>query len=841
MQPKRHDLLPSLCLFILLGLLALVFLALSRQSVEVRVRDAHTGALLPHAIVENLTPAQRQRTPTGWLFLDVNRRLSVIAEATGYLPAEASWQTLYPWPLQGFLDVRLLPKQLNGIVRDSETGLPLPDAKVWIGDQELVSDAAGEFHLLFLMSDAPVKVQLDSYESWQGQVVWQDHFATGGLLTLALRPNLVTGRVYWAETGDPLSGATVSVAGQRWRTNQAGYFGLRRLRLGDTVAVEREGFWPAQATYTGQPLEFALSDRQARLEVRSTLDGATLSDLQVTRNGQPIEAQSPGVFELRTCAVGEVLEATASGHWSAQVHLGAPDEQNEGARQEIELVLQSRALLVAVRDAYTGWPLAGALVSSSPAKPTNDQGWATLEPAVPGMEITIEYPGYISQTLRHDGQVFELEVRLVPHTIRGLVVDAATRRPVPGAALRRDGRLLTQTAADGTFLLEGIKEQPAFTVRLPGYRLTQVAIGDYASPIVPRVCAHNSGRDGVCWEVQLTPFEARGVYIPFGLLYSRQRTLAVLDMIAQTELNAVVVDVKGDRGRLAYTSELPLALELGVSDSEVMDIGEFLSLCRRRGIYTVARLVIFKDNPLARAKPELAVRRANGSIWLDKEGLGWANPFLEEVWSYNIGIAREVARLGFDEIQMDYVRFPSDGDLSKIVYKEENTPETRTTAIRTFVARMRGALAPYNVFLSADVFGLTLVIDPQSGMGIGQRVIDIAPYVDYLCPMVYPSTFIPGNLGMEKPILNPYEVVSQSLRRGMKLTSTLMRPWLQAYSFDGVEYGLVRQDAQRRAAESVGSCGWTFWNASGRYDQRLFNWRIFSDVSRLEARERRAQ
>jgi hypothetical protein len=841
MQSKRRDLLPSLCLLILLGLLVLTFFVLARQSVEVRVYDAHTGALLPHAIVENLTPAQRQRTLAGWLFLDVNRRLSVSADAAGYLPAQASWYAPYPWILQGRLDIHLSAGQLTGVVRDVETGLPLPGTEVWIGAEKLATDASGKFHLLFPAGDVSVSVQLDGYQPWQREVGRESPLLAGEFLTIDLWPNLVVGRVYWQETGEPLPGAMVTVAGQQWVTDQRGGFGLRRLRVGDTLTVEREGFWPDQVTHVGQPLDIALRDRRVWVVVSSALENVVLSDLKVTRNGQPLAAQSPGVFELRVCKTGELLEVTASGHQPAQAHLGAPGGWDVGEVEEIEMVLQPRTLTVTVRDDYTGWPLRGALVSSSPPRPTNDQGWVTLEPAVPGMAITVEYPGYISQTLHDDGQASRLEVRLVPHTIQGLVVDADTGRPVPGAALRQDGQTLTQTAADGSFCLEGLRERSAFTVRLPGYRLARVVIGNHASPVAPRLCSRDAGNSSICWEIRLTPLQVRGVYIPFGLLYSRQRTLAVLDMIANTELNAVVVDVKGDRGRLAYVSDLPLAVELGVSASGIMDIREFLGICRRRGIYTIARLVVFKDNPLAHGKPELAVKRADGSIWLDRENLGWANPFREEVWDYNIGLAREVAQLGFDEVQLDYVRFPSDGELAKILYEEENTPETRTTAIRTFVSRMREALSPYDVFLSADVFGLTLVVNPQTGMGIGQRVIDIAPYVDYLCPMVYPSTFIPGNLGMANPALHPYEVVTQSLLRGMTLTSTLMRPWLQAYSFDGVEYGLARQNAQRRAAEKVGASGWTFWNASGRYDARLFYWRIVANAKRLEDGGRQVQ
>lgn len=908
MQSKYHELLPPLSLFALLGFLVLIFLAFAPQSVEVKVYDVHTGALLSDVVVENRTPARRQRTPAGWLFWSVNQRLSVGVSATDYLPSEASWHASHPWILRGQLDVRLSPMQLTGIVRDAQTGLSLPGAEVWIGTTRLVADASGKFWLSFLSGDMPVSAWLDGYEPWHGEVlwegsllrrelltvylqpsrvggqvcdqeigepspaaavtaagqrwiaermgrfrlcrlwsgdnitveregflptevIWEDPFLQDELLTVDLRSNFIEGQVRWQETGDPVSGATVTAVGQQWVTDQMGRFRLHRLRLGEAITVEREGFWPAKVTYTGQPLNVALRDRRAQVVVRSALEGVDLSDLRVTRDGQRLMPVYPSVFELQVYTAGGLLEATADGHWPARGRLGAPRGQSV---DKIVLVLQPRVLTLTVRDDYAGWPLEGALISSSPARQADARGQVTLSPAIPGMVVTVKHPGYVSQTLQYDGLASEVEVRLVPHTIRGVVVDADTGRLVPGAVLRQDGRMLVRTGPDGSFRLEGLTERPTFTVRTPGYQPAQVGTG--ASPVLPRSCVEDTANGGPCWEIRLVPFEARGVYIPFGLLYSRQRTLAVLDMIASTELNAVVVDVKGDRGGLAYGSDLPLAMELGVSVSGMIDIHEFLTICRQRGIYTIARLVVFKDNPLAHGKPELAIKQADGSVWLDREKLGWANPFREEVWDYNIGIAQEVAQLGFDEVQLDYVRFPSDGDLDKIVYEEEDAPETKTTAIRTFMTRMRESLEPYDVFLSVDVFGLTLVVDPQSDMGIGQRVIDIAPFVDFLCPMVYPSTFITGNMGIANPALHPYKVVLESLRQGMARTSTLIRPWLQAYSLYGVKYGLEQQRAQRRAAEMVGASGWIFWNAGGRYDERLFRRRTATDIERLNVR-----
>jgi len=911
MQPKRLDLLSFLGLFALLSLLVLTLFALAPQSVEVRAYDVYTGALLPDAVVENQTAVRRQRTSVGWLFRGVSRRLSVSVSATGYLPSEASWYASHPWILRGRLNVRLSPTQLTGIVRDAETGLPLPGAEVWIGPTRLVADACGKFRLSSLSGDMPVSARCDGYASWRGEVLWESHllrgesltvnlrsnlvkgqvrdqetgeplagvmvkavgqhsvtdrmghftlkrlrsgetiilelvgfqsaemtwndpFVSGERVTIDLRPSLIEGQVRWQDTGEPLPGVTVAAARQQWVTDGMGRFRLYRLLPEDPITVEREGFWPAQVTYTGQStVDVTLRDRRAQVVIKSALDNVVLSDLEARRNGQHLMAVSPGVYELRACMVKDLLEVTAAGHWPAQVHPGASRRQDV---EKLTLVLQPRVLTVTVRDDYTGWLLEGALVSSSPPHRTDVRGQVSLAPVVPGMAVVIEHPGYVSQTLQYDGVASKLEVRLKPHTIHGIVVDADTGLPVSGAALRQDGRTVLQTDLDGCFRVDGVMEQPAFTVRKPGYRPEQVGAGNRALLVMSCSCVKDTASSDPCWEIRLAPFEARGVYIPFGLLYSRERTLAVLDMISDTELNAVVVDVKGDRGWLAYASQLSLSVELGVYASGMMDIHEFLDLCRQRGIYTIARLVVFKDNPLAHGKPELAVKQADGTVWLDGETLGWANPFREEVWDYNIGIAQEVAQLGFDEVQLDYVRFPSDGDLDKIVYEEEDTPETKTTAIRMFMARMREALASHNVFLSADVFGLTLVVDPESGMGIGQRVIDIAPYVDYLCPMVYPSTFIPGNLGMANPMLHPYEVVAESLRQGMALTPTRIRPWLQAYSLYGVEYGLEQQRAQRQAAETLGACGWTFWNAGGRYDDRLFRRHAATDTEPASGR-----
>jgi hypothetical protein len=325
-----------------------------------------------------------------------------------------------------------------------------------------------------------------------------------------------------------------------------------------------------------------------------------------------------------------------------------------------------------------------------------------------------------------------------------------------------------------------------------------------------------------CVEFVMEPFQAKGIYVSLQLLYERDRILQYLDFIAATELNAIVIDVKGDYGYIGWDSNVELAETIGAERKKgknSITLDELIAEAKKRGIYTIGRFVVFKDNPLANGKPELGALRADGTVWIDGEDLAWANPFKEEVWDYNIALAKEMAEFGFDEINFDYIRFPSDGDVGAIVYEEENTLETRTTAIREFITRMRRELEPYGLFVSADVFGLTIWVKPDSDMKIGQRVIDIAPQLDYLAPMVYPSTFIPGNLGYDNPSAEPYNIVYRSQKQAEERVPPYVkvRPWLQGYW-----YSLDEMKQLKQAAIDSNSTGWTVWNAAGNYDPGLF-------------------
>jgi len=341
---------------------------------------------------------------------------------------------------------------------------------------------------------------------------------------------------------------------------------------------------------------------------------------------------------------------------------------------------------------------------------------------------------------------------------------------------------------------------------------------------------------GTTLDMTLSPFAARGIYIPFYLLTVPQRVSALIDFADRQGLNTIVVDVKGDDGYLAYTSALTLAKEIKASYTRaIMPMDHVLALAKERGIYTVARIVVFKDNVLALARPDLAVQdRRTGKPW-DDCGNGttfWADPFRTEVQEYNIGIAEEAARLGFDEIQFDYIRFPPAclGDrLQYARYLTESTPASRVEAIGQFLARARARVKPLGTALAVDTFGWTTIMETdimETELGIGQRLEDMAPFIDYLSPMVYPSTWEPGALGLDYVPAHPYDIVKQSVasarRRLAKFPQVKIRPWLQDYDDyqeKKLPYRAKELDAQIRASVEAGGVGWMLWNAGG-----VFTW-----------------
>lgn len=320
------------------------------------------------------------------------------------------------------------------------------------------------------------------------------------------------------------------------------------------------------------------------------------------------------------------------------------------------------------------------------------------------------------------------------------------------------------------------------------------------------------------------PGAVRGIYLTGWVAGSPSRLRPLLDLIEQTELNTVVIEIKDEMGRLSFRSSVPLAGQVGASQAKIRDIKSLLAELKRRGIYTIARQVVFKDLALASVRSSWATQAAPGRVWRDSQSLAWTDPYNRQVWDYNIAIAKEAAGLGFDEIQFDYVRFPDTPQAHALFYPAKSnagrTWPNRASAIRAFLADAHASLHPLGVAVSADVFGL--VTSAQDDLGIGQRLEDVAPVVDYVSPMVYPSHYALGSYGLKNPDVAPYETVHTSLSiatrrlKAIGLSNERLVPWLQDFSLRA-HYGAAEVRAQIKAANDLGIREWLLWNPANVY------------------------
>jgi hypothetical protein len=310
------------------------------------------------------------------------------------------------------------------------------------------------------------------------------------------------------------------------------------------------------------------------------------------------------------------------------------------------------------------------------------------------------------------------------------------------------------------------------------------------------------------------PREVRGVHVTMGLA-GLEGKIDEYVALKSYRLNTIEVDIKDENGKVGFVSSPTpkLARQIG-SAQPFFDVQSVVEKVHAAGMYLIGRAVVFEDPLLASARPELAVLRPDGSRWSNNAGLGWVNPYDQRVWRYVVAVGAAAAKAGFDEIQFDYVRFPSDGDLSQIVYRHKRT-EPKGTTIARFLRYASAQLHPLGVRVSADVFGLAATHD----LGIGQVPKRVAPYLDALYPMVYPSHFSSGEYGIEQPDAYPGRTVARALldfRRQLKGKGTTLIPWLQDFSL-GRPYTLIEVTDQIAAARRQHTGGFMLWNPEGLY------------------------
>lgn len=318
------------------------------------------------------------------------------------------------------------------------------------------------------------------------------------------------------------------------------------------------------------------------------------------------------------------------------------------------------------------------------------------------------------------------------------------------------------------------------------------------------------------------PLDAvRAAYVSYFALGHADTRAEILALLASRELNALVIDAKSDHGWLSFPTQNPLALEIGANRPAAVDAIDFVTQAKAQNVYLIARVVVFKDDPLARTQPELAVKTQTGTLWQDSHHMAWTDPFSSDVWDYNIQIAAEAARLGFDEIQFDFVRFPTTSTAGEPVFSQPSTKESRVAAVTGFLSSARGQLHPRRVRLSARVMGYTCW--RQDDYVIGQQLERMAGYLDIISPMLYPSTFDKGIPGYKEAVAHPYEVVHNSAKIAVQRTATTncqVRPWLQDfqdYRFDKRLFGQAEIQAQIKGGFDAGCSGYMVWNPGGKY------------------------
>ena len=317
-------------------------------------------------------------------------------------------------------------------------------------------------------------------------------------------------------------------------------------------------------------------------------------------------------------------------------------------------------------------------------------------------------------------------------------------------------------------------------------------------------------------------FEARGIYINrFSM--TCQKMTRLLDRLIGSGGNTVILDGKDMSGRLSYPSQVALANEIGATTWPVIgDPAKLFHYLHQKGLHVCVRLVLFFDPLLAAKKPELALRRINTEghhgAMSKRE---WVDPGHSTVQQYNLDIARELAEMGVDEIQFDYIRFPTYETLQHAECSLERHGMSRHIIITDFLAQAREALAPYKVLLSVDVFGIVAWGRLEDIRITGQKIEELAKHCDVICPMIYPSHFYSPFQDIPNPGSQPFLLISETCKRFssfLKDTKVTLRPWIQAFPYGAENFDEEYILEELRALDQSNSCGWMLWSAGNAYD-----------------------
>lgn len=345
--------------------------------------------------------------------------------------------------------------------------------------------------------------------------------------------------------------------------------------------------------------------------------------------------------------------------------------------------------------------------------------------------------------------------------------------------------------------------------------------------------------------------KVRGIFVT-GPMAGTSNMENLIKLVDETELNAIVMDVKNDEGRITYDMQIPTVKEVGAGICYVQDMEALIEECKEKNIYLIARIVAFKDPFLGKVKPEWCVHNRDGSVFQDKSGFEWLNPYEPQVWEYLLDVAEEALRMGFDEVQFDYIRFSTDSGMENVNFGQSDEEKNREEIIGDFIKYASERVHEAGGVISADVYGM--VIDSRIDQEIvGQNYVEMSRYLDYISPMVYPSHYGPYNYDIPVPDAEPYKLVLTALQASKKVLAGVLvktvsgnegmeysteeiaalvpmegiqaqvRPWLQDFTATWVKghinYGPEEIRAQIQAVYDAGYEEWILWNASNRYTE----------------------
>lgn len=392
---------------------------------------------------------------------------------------------------------------------------------------------------------------------------------------------------------------------------------------------------------------------------------------------------------------------------------------------------------------------------------------------------------------------------LVLASFLGVVTDKQTSEPIVGAMIS-DSVNTVKSDVNGSFFLQ--TQETKAHIKAYGYK------------------ASSLDQDSNTSSFELESITVKALYLTFwGASGNSQTMYNMLKIIDKKEINAVVVDVKNEYGSTLFKTSFEQANNYGAHKQRTnRNIQKFMNLLKSKNIYTIARIVTFKDEIQASNNEDYAIKNAQGEIWRNHDNMAWVDPYDTRSHDYAIRMAEEAAKVGFDEINFDYIRFPAKSDL---IFTQENSQKNRIKAISTFLDSAQLRLKKYGVYISVDTYG-NILWTKKGDNNIGQTVTSLAEHADYLAPMLYPSGFARGSFGKKNPSSHPFIVIYRSIKHIEKtIEPARIRPWLQYfkdYAHTRRPYKKFEVTEQIRAAEKMQTNGWMMWSPSSKYHMDYF-------------------